>query len=120
MPLAAIILGAFMAMLDGTAVNVALPVLVDRFHSDVATLQWAITGYSLAQAAIIPLAGWLCDRFDARRVYLAALAAFVGGSLLCAGALNPGMLIGFRLLQGLGRWLPAADRHDLHLQAQPA
>ena len=101
-PLAAIILGAFMAMLDGTAVNVALPVLVDRFHSDVSTLQWAITGYSLAQAAIIPLAGWLCDRFDARRVYLAALGAFVAGSLLCACALNPGMLIGFRVLQGLG------------------
>jgi len=58
-PLIAIIIGIFMVVLDSTAVNVALPKLVTDFHSTLSTLQWTITGYALAQAAVIPLAGCL-------------------------------------------------------------
>ena len=56
-PLIAIIIGIFMVVLDGTAVNVAIPSLVDQFHDPLSTLQWTVTGYTLAQAAVIPLAG---------------------------------------------------------------
>jgi len=101
-PLIAIIMGIFMVVLDTTAVNVSLPTLSRDFKSDVHTLQWVLTGYLLAQAAVIPLAGWLSDRFGAKPLFLAAVAMFVLGSLLCATAQSAEMLIAFRVLQGLG------------------
>jgi len=101
-PLIAIILGMFMAILDTTAVNVALPTLVTSFKSDIHSLQWVITGYILAQAAVIPLAGWLSDRFGAKRVFLTAITLFTIGSIMCATAQSVNMLIVFRILQGLG------------------
>ncbi len=101
-PLIAIIIGIFMVVLDSTAVNVALPKLVTDFHSTLSTLQWTITGYALAQAAVIPLAGWLSDRFGAKWVFLASVALFTMGSVLCATARNGEMLIAFRVVQGLG------------------
>jgi len=101
-PLIAIIIGIFMVVLDGTAVNVALPKLVTDFHTTLPTLQWIVTGYTLAQAAVIPLAGWLSDRFGAKPVFLTSVALFTVGSVLCATAQNSSMLIAFRILQGLG------------------
>jgi EmrB/QacA subfamily drug resistance transporter len=101
-PLVAIIIGIFMVILDLTAVNVAVPSLVRSFHSSLSTIQWTITGYALAQAAVIPLAGWLSDRFGAKRIFLTSLVLFTAGSVLCATAQNDKMLITFRVLQGLG------------------
>ena len=101
-PLIAIIIGIFMVVLDGTAVNVALPKLVTDFHTTLPTLQWIVTGYTLAQAAVIPLAGWLSDRYGAKPVFLTSVALFTVGSVLCATAQNSDMLIAFRILQGLG------------------
>jgi len=101
-PLIAIIIGVFMVVLDGTAVNVALPKLVTDLHTTLPTLQWIVTGYALAQAAIIPLAGWLSDRFGAKRIFLISVALFTVGSVLCATAADSTMLIAFRVLQGLG------------------
>src|SRR4051794_41922282 len=74
-----VVLGAIMAMLDMTVVNVALDHLIIEFHSTLATMQWVATGYTLALATVIPLSGWAADRFGSRRGYLAA------GSLLGAG-----------------------------------
>jgi EmrB/QacA subfamily drug resistance transporter len=102
MPLLTIIIGLFMVILDATAVNVALPTLVKDFHVSLTSLQWVLTGYMLAQAAVIPLAGWLSDRFGAKRVFLTAIALFTLGSALCAVAQSNEMLIAFRILQGLG------------------
>lgn len=101
-PLVAIIFGVFMVVLDSTAMNVALPSLVTGLHGPLSTLQWTITGYVLAQATVIPLAGWLSDRFGAKRVFLSSVALFTFGSILCATAQDSTMLIAFRVLQGLG------------------
>lgn len=101
-PLVAIIVGVFMVVLDGTAVNVALPRLVVDLHSSLTTLQWTFTGYALAQAAVIPLAGWLSDRVGAKRLFLISVVLFTLGSALCATAQTSGYLIFFRLLQDLG------------------
>ena len=101
-PLLAIILGTFMAILDTTVVNVALPTLGRVFQTDLRVLQWVITGYMLASAAVIPLAGWFSDRFGAKRMYLAVLALFTVGSVLCAAAQSGPMLVVFRVIQGLG------------------
>jgi MFS family permease len=89
-PLVAIVIGTFMAILDTTVVNVALPTLGRVFGAGLGLLQWVITGYMLAQAAVIPLAGWFSDRFGAKRIYLTALVLFTLGSVLCALAPSGG------------------------------
>ncbi len=102
-PLVAIIIGIFMVILDGTAVNVALPKLQQEFNLPNLTLvQWTVIGYALAQAAVIPLAGWLSDRFGAKRVFLISIGLFTIGSLLCALATSVELLIAFRIVQGIG------------------
>ena len=58
-----------MVILDSTAMNVALPGIVKDFKSDVSTMQWSITGYTLALAAVIPLAGWMTDRFGKKDIF---------------------------------------------------
>src|SRR5436309_15214550 len=101
-PLIAIILGTFMVILDNTVVNVALPTLGRVLNTDLAVLQWGITAYMLAQAAVIPLSGWLSDRFGAKRVYLISLVLFTLVSTLCVLATSWEMLIVTRCLQGVG------------------
>jgi EmrB/QacA subfamily drug resistance transporter len=102
-PLIAIIIGIFMVILDGTAVNVALPKLMQQFKlTDMSLVQWTVTGYALAQAAVIPLAGWLSDRFGAKKIFLISIGLFTIGSGLCALANSVEMLVAFRVLQGLG------------------
>lgn len=101
-PLAAIIVGLFMVILDGTAVNVAIPGLMTEFNVEYQLVQWTVTGYALAQAAVIPLAGWLSDRFGAKRVFLTSVFLFTVGSLLCALATSVEQLVVYRILQGLG------------------
>jgi EmrB/QacA subfamily drug resistance transporter len=101
-PLIAIVLGTFMVILDNTVVNVALPTLGRVFATDLSLLQWVITGYMLSQAAVIPLSGWLSDRYGAKRVYLTSVVLFALGSALCGLALSGQMLVATRVLQGLG------------------
>ncbi|NOU75558.1 DHA2 family efflux MFS transporter permease subunit [Paenibacillus sp. LMG 31458] len=102
-PLVAIVVGIFMVILDGTAVNVALPKLQEEFKLlNLSLVQWTVIGYALAQAAVIPLAGWLSDRFGAKKIFLISVGLFTIGSGLCALANSVEMLITFRIIQGLG------------------
>lgn len=101
-PLIAIIVGMFMVILDGTAMNVAMPGLMADFQSPMSLVQWTITGYALAQAAVIPLAGWMSDRFGAKQIFLFSIIMFTIGSGLCALATTAEQLIVFRIIQGLG------------------
>ncbi|MDQ3699587.1 MAG: DHA2 family efflux MFS transporter permease subunit, partial [Chloroflexota bacterium] len=70
--------------------------------ADLRLLQWVVTGYLLAQVAIIPVAGWMSDRFGAKRMYLTALTLFTAGSVLCALATSAELLVAARVVQGLG------------------
>lgn len=101
-PLLAVIVGMIMVILDSTAMNVALPGIVEDFKSDISTMQWSITGYTLALSAVIPLAGWMTDRFGAKKIFLITIALFTVGSLLCSIAQTPEQLILYRVIQGLG------------------
>ncbi|NBD25100.1 DHA2 family efflux MFS transporter permease subunit [Paenibacillus glycinis] len=101
-PLIAIVVGMFMVILDTTAVNVAIPVLADDLHSSLSLIQWTITGYSLAQAVVIPMAGWFSDRFGAKQTFVLSIILFTVGSILCAFAGTAEQLIAFRIVQGLG------------------
>jgi len=97
-----VVLGAIMAMLDITVVNVALDQLIIEFDTTLNTMQWVATGYTLALATVIPLSGWAADRFGTKRVYLTAVFLFVAGSALAGTAWSAESLILFRVLQGLG------------------
>jgi EmrB/QacA subfamily drug resistance transporter len=97
-----VVLGAIMSILDITVVSVALPTFQDVFDATYATVAWTMTAYTLALATVIPLTGWAADRFGTKRLYLAALALFTAGSVLCAMATSIEMLIAFRVVQGLG------------------
>lgn len=99
---AVVVCGAVMTILDSTIVNVAIERLAVVFDARLSTIQWVSTAYLLALASVIPLAGWAVDRFGTRRVFIAAIAAFTAGSLLCGLAWSAGSLIAFRVLQGLG------------------
>ncbi|WP_068775013.1 DHA2 family efflux MFS transporter permease subunit [Paenibacillus sp. FJAT-26967] len=101
-PLLAIIAGVFMVVLNSTSMNVALSTLLVDLNTDFPTIQWTVTGYMLAQASVIPLAGWLSDRFGAKTVFLCSIALFTLASVLCALPDSAGWLIAFRIIQGLG------------------
>ncbi len=95
-------LGLFMAVLDNTIVSVALPQMQLAFHTDLSTITWVATGYFLAQAAVIPIAGYLSDKIGTKLVFMLSLGLFTVGSGLCAIAPSETMLILFRVIQGIG------------------
>ncbi len=97
-----VILGMIMSILDTTIVNVALDTLGRDLHSPISQIQWVITGYLLALAAVIPITGWAARRFGAKRVYLISVVLFTLGSTLCGLASSSTSLILFRVLQGVG------------------
>ena len=102
-PLAVVVVaGAIMSILDTTIVNVAIETLSVDLKSPIGSVQWVVTGYMLALAAVIPVTGWAAARFGARRLYLISLVLFTAGSALCGFAWSAESLIGARVLQGLG------------------
>jgi len=99
---AVVLVGAFMSILDTTIVNVALDRLTLAFGTDFAHIQWIVTAYMLAMAAVIPLSGWIALRFGAKRVFIVSMVVFTLASLLCGLAWNLESLVAFRALQGVG------------------
>ncbi|MFE7120494.1 MDR family MFS transporter [Streptomyces sp. NPDC057654] len=95
-------LGMFITLLDTTIVNVALDHLRTTFDATVAQTQWIATGYLLAFVSVIPVSGWLSERFGARNAWLSAITVFLVGSALCAVADSLPQLVAFRVLQGIG------------------
>jgi EmrB/QacA subfamily drug resistance transporter len=96
------IIGTGMAMLDGSIVNVALPRIGTELHGSVADLQWIVDGYLLTLAGLVLVAGALGDRYGRRKVYVVGVVWFGIASLLSGIAPTMGLLIGARVLQGIG------------------
>jgi EmrB/QacA subfamily drug resistance transporter len=97
-----VILGMIMSILDTTIVNVALDRLSTDLHSSISEVQWVVTGYLLALAAVMPVTGWAARRWGAKRVYLVSLVLFTLGSLACGLSNSLVALVVFRILQGIG------------------
>ncbi len=97
-----VVFGAFVAILDNTIVNTALPKLQAVFGAGIHESSYVATGYTLASGVVVPATGFLANRFGIKRVYLASLAAFTVGSALCGLSWSMGVLIVFRILQGAG------------------
>lgn len=98
----AVFLGTFMSLLDVSVVNVALPAMQDDLDAGFSTLQWVVDSYTLCLSALILTGGALGDRYGRKRLFLAGLAVFTAGSLLCALAPSTAVLVLGRLVQGAG------------------
>ena len=96
------VLAMFMAIMDITIVNVALPTLAKQFRVRPAAIDTVVVSFLVSLAVFIPASGWLGDRFGTKRVLLVAIALFTGASVLCGLAQNLGQLVAFRVLQGAG------------------
>ena len=95
-------LGLIPIALDATIVNVVLTPIREALGADVNTAQWIITGYFLANAAVVAIGGYLANRFGRKRLFIIGLAIFTLGSALCVISPNISWLIVFRVLQGIG------------------
>jgi EmrB/QacA subfamily drug resistance transporter len=99
--LIATIIGSGVVFLDGTIVNLALPKISEGLHGHFSDLQWIADGYLLSLSSLILLGGSLGDIFGRKRIYLIGLTGFGIFSLLCGLSPSIGLLITFRILQGI-------------------
>src|SRR5882757_3225933 len=98
-PLLVLVFGMFMSLLDTTIVNVAIPRMQADFGVTTTDIQWIATAYTLTLGVVVPLSGWLGDRFGHARVYIWSMLGFAATSALCGLAWNLGSMIAFRILQ---------------------
>lgn len=98
----AVAMGIFLATIDGSIVNVALPTLVRAFDTDFALVQWVVLAYLLAVTTLMLSVGRLADMIGKKSLYTAGFVIFTAGSLLCGLSPTIGWLIGFRVLQAIG------------------
>lgn len=92
----------FMQTLDATILNTALPAIAHSLGRSPLAMQSAIISYTLTVAMLIPVSGWLADRFGTRRVFMIAVSLFTLGSFACALSGSLGQLVVFRIVQGIG------------------
>lgn len=103
--LLSVMIGTFMAVLDVTIVNVALPKIIASFGTSIDKAEWVLTGYLLIFAVMLPSSGWIADHLGYKRTYFLGLLLFTLGSFLCSLSWDENSLIIFRLVQGAGAGL---------------
>lgn len=92
----------FMQILDATILNTSLPQMAQALGESPLKMQWAVISYALTLAIFIPVSGFLADKYGTRRVFLTAIIIFCVGSLLCAASPTLNLLVGSRVIQGIG------------------
>ncbi len=97
-----VLVGAFMALLDTTIVNVALPTIRTSLHASSASLEWIVSGYALSYGLVLVPAGRVGDRIGHKRQFIAGLALFTLASVACGLSRSPGEIIAARVVQGVG------------------
>jgi EmrB/QacA subfamily drug resistance transporter len=100
--MAAVAMSTFLATIDGSIVNIALPTLVRELNADFATVQWVVLAYLLTVATLLLSMGRLGDMIGKKPIYTAGFVVFTAGSVLCGLAPTVYALIGFRVLQAVG------------------
>ncbi|HWU84717.1 MAG TPA: DHA2 family efflux MFS transporter permease subunit [Rhodocyclaceae bacterium] len=115
----ALSLATFMNVLDSSIANVSIPAIAGDFGVSASQGTWVITSFAVSNAIAVPLTGWLTQRFGMVRLFTTSIVLFVLASLLCGLAPNLGMLILFRVIQGLvaGPMIPLSQ--TLLLQSYP-
>jgi EmrB/QacA subfamily drug resistance transporter len=100
--LLATVLGSGVAFLDGTVVNVALPVIAEDLDASLGDLQWVLNAYLVTLSALVLLGGSLGDRYGRKRVFLIGLGVFTAASVACGLAPGVAVLVAARAVQGVG------------------
>jgi EmrB/QacA subfamily drug resistance transporter len=113
-------LGTFMSALDGSVVNVTLPLVRGYFNSDVAAVEWVVTIYLLVVSSLLLSFGRLGDMRGHKRVYVTGFAIFVVASALCGMAVSVPMLVGSRALQAFGAAMLFANAPAILTRTFPA
>jgi DHA2 family methylenomycin A resistance protein-like MFS transporter len=113
--------GFFMVLLDSTVLNVALPAIEHTFGGSLESLQWTVNSYTLLFASLLLTGGALADSYGSRRIFCLGLLIFSTASLLCSIATSIALLIGARVLQGIGAAIlvPASLSLITHLFTDP-
>jgi EmrB/QacA subfamily drug resistance transporter len=110
-PVAVVMIGTFMAVLDTSIVNVAIPTMQIELGASADQVLWVATGYTLGLGIVVPLSGWLADRYGLDRILKAALILFIAGSALCGISTSIDEMILFRIVQAAGGGLlPAVSQ----------
>jgi DHA2 family multidrug resistance protein len=97
-----VMIGTLMSALDASIVNVSIPAIMADFGSSLDDIEWVITSYMLAFAALMPLTAWLRDRVGHKSLYIGSLVVFTAGSVLCGVAWNLPTLVLARVIQAIG------------------
>jgi EmrB/QacA subfamily drug resistance transporter len=100
-PLAVLIIGMFMSILDTSIVNVAIPTIQKEFGSTTEDIQWITTAYTLCLGIVVPTTAWLGDRIGLKQIYLASLVSFSVASALCGVGWDLTSMVLFRILQAI-------------------
>ena len=108
-PLAVLMTGTFMFVLDFFILNVALPSIQHGLRAGESAIEWIVAGYALSTAVLLVTGGRLGDRFGRRRVFTLGMAIFTAASAGCALAPDPGLLVAARIVQGGGAALMAPN-----------
>jgi MFS transporter, DHA2 family, methylenomycin A resistance protein len=108
-----------MMVLDVLIVSVALPAMQHQLHLSPGGLEWVVSAYALALAALIPLGGALGDHFGRKRLFVTGVVVFTAASVGCALSVSGGMLIGFRVVQGIGGAVMSSLTLSLIAEAYP-
>ncbi|HMH22566.1 MAG TPA: DHA2 family efflux MFS transporter permease subunit [Puia sp.] len=96
-----VILASLLELIDTTIVNVALPQIMGNLGATLEDAGWVVTSYAVANVIILPMSGWLGDRFGRKNYFITSILVFTFASFLCGNAHSLSELIAFRVLQGL-------------------
>ena len=97
-----VVAGAFIAILNQTVLSPALPKLMEDFQITAGTAQWVTTIYMLVNGIMVPVTGFLIDRFSTRKLFIGSMCIFMVGTLVCAAAPSFAVLTAARVLQAMG------------------
>ncbi|QTQ08691.1 DHA2 family efflux MFS transporter permease subunit [Macrococcoides canis] len=98
----ALMAGMFVAILNQTLINVALPVMINDFSISTATAQWLTTGFMLVNGILVPVSAYLIQKFTYRQLFMFAMIAFTIGSVICAISTNFPVMMTGRVIQAVG------------------
>ena len=95
-----VMLGTVLEVLDSSIVNVSLPHMQGSFSASVDEIAWVVTSYLVAAGIMIPMTGWIAERFGRKRYFVASITMFIVSSALCGVAQSLNQIVFFRLMQG--------------------
>lgn len=115
-----LIIGSFMASLDTSIVNIAIPKIMSVFGASLEDVKWILTAYTLTLGAVVPVTGYISEIFGTKKSFVFAIATFTIGSFLCGLSWSNGAMIVFRIIQALGGGMIMPVSMTMMMQAIPA